>query len=251
MHLHLADRMLAQLTDRPSAQDVALASLLGGHWPAFLLGTVAPDVHSLAGIPRQATHFYTMPPAADVDAGNLMLARYPQLARDRCHSPDQAVFVAGYQVHLLVDLAWFREVLVPLFVQPPGLGDVEDRILLHNLTLIVLDQRSRASLPAEAAVTLAAAEPRAWLPFIDDADLVAWRDELAAQLLNDASETVTIYAKRMSIPANVLRKNVNDVQWIQSNLLALVPLNVIEAQLETAVDRSLALVKSYLEAGEF
>lgn len=251
MHLDLAGKLLARLDAvRNVGEYDDLTALLRRQWPAFLLGNVGPDVQTLAKLPRAASHFYTMPPAADWDAAAALPAHYPELARDQCHSTAQAVFLAGYQSHLLVDVHWFRHVLVPFFVEPPGLGSIDERILLHNLTLIVLDQRSRAALPEDIAGTLAAAEPQAWLPFVTDADLRAWRDDLATQLADGKSETVAIYAQRMSLPADDLRNVVNDVQWLQSHLLARVPLTMIESQLETAIDLSLAVVNSYLQAGE-
>ena len=49
------------------------------NWPAFYLGSVAPDVNAISAIPREGTHFYGMPPAGEEMAYPTMLAKYPQL----------------------------------------------------------------------------------------------------------------------------------------------------------------------------
>jgi hypothetical protein len=54
----------------------------------------------------------------------------------------------------------------------------------------------------------------------------------------------------MSIPATDLQENVNDVQWVETNLLARVPVATIEAQLDSSVDQCLTLVESYWRARE-
>jgi hypothetical protein len=252
-HLYVAQRLLDRFEDSADTcqERARVSAVLRRCWPAFCLGSVAPDVQEQAGLSREATHFYTLPPESDADGVANLLARYPDLAGDRCHSDEQAAFVAGYLTHLQLDLLWFRKILLPHFVAAPDLGEIEARVLLHNLTLIVLDQRHRTQLPPVMGTTLHLTQPDRWLPFVGDEHLVAWRDHLAGQLVAGAtSETVAIYAQRMSIPAADLQENVNDVQWLQTNLLARVPVTTIEAQLDSSVDQCLALVESYWRARE-
>lgn len=247
MHLYLAEQLREQLEHNPTAPAMALALTLRQSWAAFCLGNVAPDYQVLGAVPREETHFYPLPPQPEIDAGAAMLRRYPELRATRCQSRDQAVFVAGYLSHLLVDLAWFRDILQPYFVEPEGLGDVEERILLHNLTLMVLDQRLSRRLPAGLDKVLQSSNPTQWLPFAADEDLIAWRDYLVGQLVEDgAIQTVEIYAQRMSIAAAELHENLNDVEWLEHNLLARVPLAAIEAKLMSTIQVSQTVIQEYL-----
>ena len=53
-HLHIAYDLVAQLP-------AALRAPLTAEWPAFLLGNIAPDVQTLTGELREATHFFPVP----------------------------------------------------------------------------------------------------------------------------------------------------------------------------------------------
>ncbi len=55
-----------------------------------------------------------------------------------------------------------------------------------------------------------------------------------------------IYAERMSISPTDLHENLNDVEWMNANLYAKVPVRMIKSILESTVDRSLAAVGDYL-----
>ena len=47
--------------------------------PAFLLGNIAPDVQTISGQPREATHFFPVPLGRAPPAGERLLAEYPAL----------------------------------------------------------------------------------------------------------------------------------------------------------------------------
>ncbi len=59
-----------------------------------------------------------------------MMARYPVLAQAKNLPPDRAVFVAAYSAHLLLDLIWFRQIVVPMFYDAPQLGDLQEATFL-------------------------------------------------------------------------------------------------------------------------
>ena len=251
-HLYIAEKMAARLAaDSSAAQDGSgphLLALLQQQWPAFYLGQVAPDVQDVAGLPRTATHFYSVPP----EEGNLayprLLAQYPQLADVRQMPLPQAVFIAGYSAHLLLDLIWFREILLPYFVEPVSLGDFSRRDYLHHILLIYLDGLAHAGLPATAVSTLAAARPQQWLPFVPDRHLQTWRDTLAAQLKPGAPlETMTVYARRLGISAASFAAQLSDPGWMSDHFFALVPVERVQMRLETAVTESIAVVQNYLQ----
>jgi hypothetical protein len=246
MHLDVAERMRAQAIAQAGA-DGRLPHLLAAEWPAFYLGSVAPDYQSICDVPRAETHFHRTPPEPDQPAHARMLTRYPALADAAALPPAQAVFVAAYRAHLLLDLVWFHDIVTPYFLSAVGLGDVPQRYLRHNILLTHLDKLAYDALPSHAAATLAAARPDRWLPFADDALLRRWRDLLVDQLRPDGLlQTVTIYAGRLRMAPDEFGANLDDPQWMAQQVFARIPVEAIQARLATAVAESLTLVADYL-----
>jgi hypothetical protein len=247
MHLQTAERIRMALT----ASDVAhgrLLRLLQQEWPAFYLGNIAPDFQNICDVAREATHFHRLPPDPDEQAYQVMLAHYPELANATALPPDRAVFVAGYNAHLLLDLLWFREILMPYFVEVEGLGDFHQRRLVHHTLLMYLDKVAFNALPATAEETLAAAQPRQWLPFADDTHLMSWRNMVAAQLRPGAAiRTIEIYAGRLKMPPAELAATLQDPLWLETHLFNKVPVAEVQAKLEAAIPQSIALIQAYLK----
>jgi hypothetical protein len=244
MHLQIAERIWAQ----PNLE-TAVRELLAREWPAFYLGSVAPDYQTICDIPRERTHFYELPPDPLAEAHAVMLARHPELADLAELSPAQAVFIAAYSAHLMLDLRWYREVLAPLFIQSPHWQDHRQRFIIHNVLLTYLDKIALETLPADAAVTLAAAEPQAWLPFAEDGDLLRWRDILVAQLQPGASIlTVAIYAQRLNLSPAEFAARLEDPIWMNEQLFNRVPVAQVQELLDTAVPQSVSLITEYLGA---
>ncbi len=242
-HLHIAEQMATRLT----VEEPRLLQLLRAHWPAFYLGQVAPDVQDIAGLARPQTHFYDTPPEPGNMAYPRMWEAYPQLANAAHMPPAQAVFVAGYSAHLLLDLVWFREILLPFFVQAEHLADRAQRRLLHHVLLTYIDGLAYAALPSTAVATLAASEPQHWLPFVADQHLQAWRDVLVAQLQPGAPlQTVPFYARRLGISVAEFAAYLNDANWMATQFFPLVPVDRVLARLQTAVGESITLAQSYL-----
>ncbi|MCB8983049.1 MAG: hypothetical protein H6659_04450 [Ardenticatenaceae bacterium] len=244
----MAEQLRAMAVTRFGA-DGRLPLLLRQSWPAFYLGSVAADCQDLAGVPRTATHFYNLPPDPDNQAYPRMLAAYPELADPDCMPPDQAAFVAAYSVHLMVDLVWFREILLPFFVNRPEWRDgYERRHLVHNIVLTYLDQKAYEALPETAVSTLTAAVPAHWLPFVDDAALVLWRDRLVAQLEPEGSlETVAVYAQRLHMSAEEFAACLRDPAWMAENVFNMVPIDEVQARLDAALVTGLDIMIDYLK----
>ncbi len=246
-HLHIAEKMKTELAGVVGSNH-GLLVILRQFWPAFCLGQVAPDVQGVAGLPRAATHFYEVPPAPDNMAYPRMMAQYPQLA-DVVHlHPAHAVFLAGYFAHLLLDLIWFREILIPYFWEPAQKGKFPQSRLLHHVLLTHLDKLAYESLPETAVSTLAAAQPDYWLPFVTDQHLQTWRDMLLMQMQPDAPlETVQVYARRLGTPAADFAAKLADESWMADSFYALVPVQQVQARLDSAVTESIDLVGQYLQ----
>lgn len=248
MHLQIAEKMQAHLAADSTAESEFLLGLLRQSWPAFYLGQVAPDVQGTAGLTREATHFYATPPEPDNMAYPRLLAHYPALADVTRMSLPQALFVAGYAAHLLLDLIWFREILVPIFLESPNMGEMKQRWLLHHLLLAYLDGLALAALPPTAVTTLSAAQPQAWLPFVADQHLCAWRDRLAAQLQPGAPlETGAYYARLLHMTPDEFTARLADPVWLADHFFPLVPLERVQARLETAVTETITVVQTYLQ----
>ena len=129
MHLHIAEQIYAKVGANGNGR---LYQTLVAEWPAFYLGSVAPDVNAISQLSRVSTHFYDVPPAPDDTAYDAMLAQYPQLTDLATMSLGQAVCVAGYCAHLLLDLVWLREVVYPFFHLADQWGDRQQRRLRRS-----------------------------------------------------------------------------------------------------------------------
>ncbi len=243
MHLQVAERIRAH-----DNLHGLIAGALDSAMPAFYLGSVAADFQTIADVPREATHFYRLPPARDVVAHERMLEEYPQLADGCSLSLQQAVFVAAYRAHLLLDQLWYWDVLIPFFAEASDWpADHRQRFLVHNTLLTYLDKLAFESLPPHAGETLAAAEPRGWLPFAGDGDLIRWRDLLVRQLQPGANlETITIYAERVRMTAAAFAANLEDPNWMHQQVFNKAPIEAVQAVITRGMEQSVTLINDYL-----
>ena len=215
-HLVIAGDVLA---------DPALASTVRAHLAAargaFLFGTIAPDVQSVSKQPREATHFFTLPPANAQPAPRVMLAAHPMLARAQELPAVQAAFIAGYLAHLALDELWIANVFGPHFGLTAEWGTFRERLLIHNVLRTWLDQRDQNRLNGSLSATLAQVEPRDWLPFVTDEHLRAWRDEIAAELQPGSEiRTVEVFAERLHVPSAEFRRMLESPEEMQRRVFS-------------------------------
>lgn len=243
MHLQVAERIR-----QDCGMGEALRAQIANHMPAFYLGNVAPDVQTISGAPRAETHFYDLPPNVGHLAHVEMMDRFPELARASALSLEHAIFVAAYSAHLMLDLRWYREVLIPYFVLPTEWGDLRERFLAHNILLTFLDQLAVDSLPESARETLVASNPDHWLPFVNDVDLLHWRDKLVAQLQPGGSLlTIEIYAARLSMSPDEFAAHLLEPAWMKEQVFGKVPIDFIESMITSAVAESVKLISDYIK----
>lgn len=248
MHLHIAEQIYTHLTHEAVVDEV-VNGRLRTEWPAFYLGSIAPDVQTISGAPRSATHFYNANGSTREVADEIMLSQYPQLATKLPET--QAIFMVGYMAHLLLDVIWLHDIVIPYFWLPKGLGDPPQRMLRHNILLTYLDQLAQAALPASAGQTLAQAhlapEKGPWLPFVADQHLAAWQAMIVRQLQPGApSETVAVYAERMNMTPAEFSAHLHDPAWMDERIFQAVPVPQIQARLQTAVPETCTLITHYL-----
>lgn len=242
MHLQTAERILASEQLEPAVRELILAN-----YPAFYLGNVAPDYQAICDIPREETHFYKLPPEPGNRGYDTMLARHPDLTAVEKMPPNKAVFMAGYSIHLMLDLRWYHEVLIPYFLSSEGWDDHRQRFIIHNTLLTYLDMLAVETLPEKAAETLAAAVPDYHLPFAEDAKLTLWRDMLEDQLQPGAMlRTIEIYAGRLSMSPEDFAANLEDPSWMAAHVFGKVPVEKVQAVLTDAVRESIDIVSNYL-----
>ena len=243
MHLQIAERIL-----QDGDLDEGTLQQIEDQLPAFYLGSVAPDYQTITSIPREKTHFYNLPPGPQADACQAMLEQYPVLNHPRTSSSAHAMFVAAYCCHLMLDLRWYREILIPYFLSPGDWNDHRHRFIVHNTLLTYLDKRAFESLPQSAAQTLSEAEPDGWLPFASNKDLTEWRDFLVPQMKPGATPfTVEIYAERLSMSAEEFSENLDKEEWMEEHVFSRVALESVLSLLSSAVGDSIDQIYDYYQ----
>ena len=197
-HLALAEELLED-----ASLPAPVRRLLRSEVPAFLLGNTAPDVQTLSGQPREATHFFEVPMRVRRSAQARMFAAWPELAHASGLAPDRRAFLAGYLCHLFLDQLWIRDLFEPVFGPEARWESFPERLYLHNVLRVYLDRELPARLPPGISGTLRQAQPAAWLPFVTDGHLQTWRDFLAGQLEPGAhNRTVEVFAARLGRDPN-------------------------------------------------
>lgn len=204
MHLALAERLI----DDPMLPS-GIRQLMRAEWGAFLLGSIAPDARRSGGQTRASTHFFEYGPVISPPALTAMLQRYPALRRAAISEDARAAFVAGYAAHLAMDEVWCVRMLFPYFVWEDGTPQLEMR--LFHILLAILDRRDRTHIPASQYTALRLVAPQGWLPFMSDADLIAWRDLVAGQLApGGESQSLRILGRSVGLTAETLAALMDD-----------------------------------------
>ena len=246
MHLHIAEQIHSQMEQ--DGRTCAVLQKLEQEWPAFYLGSIAPDVNAISEIARETTHFYAMPPAPEHQAHQEMLQQFPELACSDELPNETAVFLAAYQAHLLLDLIWLREVVHPYFVQGENFESREQRWLTHFILLTYLDTLALAALPKTAVLTLANAHTNHLLPFMGASVLTNWRDMIVAQLQPNAPvKTIEIYAQRIGISPEEFASNLDDQTWMAIHIFDKIPVDDVQKRLTEAVPHSIKIISNYLQ----
>jgi hypothetical protein len=243
MHLQIAERIR-----QDGGLDSGMLGRIEDQLPAFYLGNVAPDYQTITSIPREKTHFYNLPPGPEEDACREMLEQYPALSNSNIVSSAQAMFVAAYCCHLLLDLRWYREILIPYFLSPGDWKDHRHRFVVHNTLLTYLDKRAFESLPQSAAKTLSEARPDDWLPFASNEDLAEWRDFLVPQMKPGATPfTVEIYADRLAMSTEEFSEHLDKDEWMEEQVFSRVALDSVLSLLSSAVGDSIDQIIDYYQ----
>lgn len=244
---HLA--AVAEILDHAELATGTRAALLA-ELPAFLFGNTAPDVQTISGQPREATHFFSVPLRDTSFAGRHMLARHAVLAARSQLPAGQAAFIAGYLAHLVYDQLWIREVFEPFFGEAAAWGDWRERLYLHNVLRAHMDADDLQRMEPAVAGRLRAATPSQWLPFEADRHLSAWRDLLTDQLSSGAGRTVEVFAQRMRVDPREFSALLASPEQMEQRVWAHVPPSALADYRADARTRSVRVIGAYWQGAD-
>lgn len=196
-HLVLAQRLLDDATLPEAIRD-----RLRSQRSAFLFGHTAPDVQTVSGQLREATHFFIIPWTKVPTPHKAMFELYPYLGLPKHRPADHAAFIAGYICHLWLDVLWVRDIYLDNFGPHAQWGaNLRERHVYHNILRAWCDRHDQDQLSGTLGGALALARPIEWLPFTADRYLIQWRDRLAEQFRPGARiRTVEVFAERGGVP---------------------------------------------------
>lgn len=241
-HLAIADQLLHDSTLPGSIGDRLLDQRA-----AFLFGNTAPDVQTVSGQLREATHFFDIPLQSTRPAQLKMFERYPALSRARSLPPAQAAFIAGYVCHLLLDEVWIRDIYEPGFGPEAKWATPHERSVYHNILRAWCDQNDQRRLNGDTGSSLADVRPDHWLPFTRDSYLIEWRDLLADQFKPGASiRTIEVFAARNNVSPEKFRRVLNSPLEMAANIFAHSSRKDIGAFYQCGHDKMAEWVVNYL-----
>ena len=216
-HLVLAQRLL----DDASLSN-AIRDRLRAQRGAFLFGNTAPDVQTVSGQLREATHFFVIPWTRVPAPHKAMFELYPYLGFPQNLPAAQAAFIAGYICHLWLDVLWVRDIYLDHFGPHAHWGaNLRERHVYHNILRAWCDRHDQDQLNGAIDSALSLARPLAWLPFTADRYLIQWRDNLAEQFRPGASiRTVEVFAERGGVPPEKFHQVLDSPDEMERHIFA-------------------------------
>jgi hypothetical protein len=214
---------------------------------AFLFGNTAPDVQTVSGQLREATHFFAIPLKSNRAAHLEMFERYPGLAPARSISAAHAAFIAGYICHLALDVMWIRDIYQPHFGPQAKWTTPHERSVYHNILRAWCDRNDQQRLNVDTGSILATVQPDHWLPFTSDRYLIDWRNVLADQFQPGAGiRTIEIFAARNNEPPEKFLHVMDSPSEMDANIFAHYSREDVEAFYRNGHDRMAELIVEYL-----
>jgi hypothetical protein len=246
-HLDAACEVLAQpalVASFPWLADDAAQS-------AFLLGAISPDARILSGLPREATHFFSIPPTPARPAQRALLDGWPALRRESVADRRQAAYVAGYMTHLVMDQTWVEQIVMPgLFIDGLEWGFGHPNWRLYTILMTYLEHRAEARLPGDALDRLRLAQPAGWLPFLDDQTLLRWRETIIGIIEGGGAARVSReFAQTNGLDAGEMAAIVGSEERMAEVAYPTVPCERLLAFEDESRSRSAGAVMDYLGAG--
>ncbi len=241
-HLVLAQKLL-----NDDVLPGALRLRLQAQRSAFMFGHTAPDVQTVSGQLREATHFFVIPWAHEPRPHRAMFALHPHLGLPWKRPTAQAAFIAGYICHLWLDVLWVRDIYLPGFGPDASWGaHLRERHLYHNILRAWCDQRDQSQLNGSIGQALAAATPLDWLPFTADRYLIQWRNVLAPQFQPGAKlRTVEVFAGRGRVSQEKFHEVLAAPEQMERYIFAHAPHERIEKFYRDGYEQMAELIVEY------
>ena len=241
-HLAIADQLLHDNSLPGSIRDRLIDQRA-----AFLFGNTAPDVQTVSGQLREATHFFDIPLRSNQPAHLKMFELYPALAHARSIPPAQLAFIAGYICHLLLDVLWIRDIYQPNFGPNATWATARERSIYHNILRAWCDQNDQHALNGDTGSNLSSVQPDHWLPFTLDRYLIDWRNVLADQFQPGASiRTIEVFAGRNHVPPAEFQRFLASPLEMEAHIFAHSSRQEIEALYQRGHDQMAELITDYL-----
>jgi hypothetical protein len=244
-HLVLAQRLLHE-----AALPDAIRDRLRAQRGAFLFGNTAPDVQTVSGQLREATHFFVIPWTTVPEPHKAMFELYPYLGFPKNLPAAHAAFIAGYICHLALDVLWVRDIYFDNFGPYAHWGaNLRERNVYHNILRAWCDQYDQVQLNSTVGSALSLAHPIAWLPFTADRYLFQWRDGLIEQLQPGASiRTVEVFAERGGVPPEKFQQVLASPEEMEQHIFAHAPREKIEKFYRDGYEQMVRLIVEYFRA---
>ncbi len=242
VHLYLAQEILQS----------GAAGYLNGCVSDYLLGSIAPDAWSIAGVTRRQAHILPIPIPAGKRVVEELLTLYPHLRASQALAPARAAFVAGYMAHLLVDEIWYHRIFEPYFSrEQPGDAPIGTRLLWHNVLRLHCENALQDRLAGDLADALAGSAPGYAFPLFDDAALSVWRDRISAELRPGASRrSAEVFAARLKAPVEQLLEILADPVALERLVLGRLPAGLLAEFSAAGIEQAGQLTQRYLAGAE-
>ena len=242
-HLVLAQRLLEDAT-LPEAIRDRLRAQRG----AFLFGNTAPDVQTVSGQLREATHFFVIPWMRVPKPHKAMFELFPYLGFPHKRPSDHAAFIAGYICHLWLDVLWVRDIYLDNFGPYAHWGaNLRERHVYHNILRAWCDRHDQGQFNGTIGSALSLAQPSEWLPFVADRYLVQWRDGLAGQFRPGGSiRTVEVFAERGGVPPEKFQQVLDSPDEMEQHIFAHASREKIEKFYQDGYAQMADLIVEYL-----
>src|SRR5512139_813588 len=244
-HLILAQRLLADNILPETVRD-----RLRAQRGAFLFGHTAPDVQTVSGQLREATHFFVIPWLRVPSPHKALFKRHPSLGLPHRLSAAHTAFIAGYICHLWLDVLWLRDIYLNNFGPAACWGaNLHERHVYHNILRAWCDRHDQVQLNGTIGPALASANPIDWLPFTADRYLVQWRDLLSEQFQPGAAiRTVEIFAERGGVPPEKFQQVLASPEEMEQHIFAHASREKIEQFYRDGYEQMAELIVEYFRA---
>lgn len=239
------------------ARDVARAAeadVVAAAPGAYYLGATTPDIRVLTRWDRAQTHFFDLNVFDHQDSVAELFRQHPELAKPEQLPGETAAFIAGYITHLCLDERYIYDVYRPYFGQRSALGGDLAANTMDRLLQFELDRQRRedTATAAEIREALEGCSLAIDVGFLDSETLAKWLQVAIEQTHHPPDWRRFRYQGGRHLPGidletdDALEEFLQRVPTLLQQTIDHVSTAQVDAYLEQAAERSVALVRQYL-----